>query len=347
MPFGAERQLARDLVVAAVVVGHERARALVGPLHRPPERARRVRQADVLRVDRRLHAERAADVVGPDAHLVGRHAEDVDQLALLAPNPLARRRKGELAARLVVGADPCPRLHRGDDDARVPHGQFGDMRRPRDGGGHLLRLAPDEVQADVVRHLVVELRRPGLDRLARHRHRRQRLDVHLHRLRRILRLHVGLGHHAGDRVAAEAHLVRGKRLADGLVHRRAVALLEVEGALERAVRRQVRGGVDGEHAGHRLCVFNRNAFDDPVGVRAAHDIGVRLPGLVQVVGVAAFAAEEGGVFGAADGLANHPPILNGDRPHFSHWFARTYTPAMKKAFIALLALLPALTCHGA
>jgi hypothetical protein len=41
-----------------------------------------------------------------------------------------------------------------------------------------------------------------------------------------------------------------------------------------------------------------------VRVRASHHVHVRLPRLVQVVRVAAFAAEEGRVFGAADGFAD-------------------------------------------
>jgi hypothetical protein len=47
-------------------------------------------------------------------------------------------------------------------------------------------------------------------------------------------------------------------------------------------------------------------------VRAADDAGIRLPGLVQVVGIAAFAAQEGGVFGAADGFSDHSRMINAD-----------------------------------
>jgi hypothetical protein len=45
--------------------------------------------------------------------------------------------------------------------------------------------------------------------------------------------------HAHHRVAHEAYLVFGERLADRLPHRRTVALLEVKVALARAVGRQV------------------------------------------------------------------------------------------------------------
>ena len=66
-----ERELAGRLVVAAVIVGDEAARALVGPFHRAAELARRMQHADIFGKDRRLHAERAADIAGEHAHLVG------------------------------------------------------------------------------------------------------------------------------------------------------------------------------------------------------------------------------------------------------------------------------------
>ena len=69
-----ERQLGDALVVAAVMVAQEALGALVGPLHRPAERLRRQQQRAVLGIDLRLHAERAADIAGQHAHLVGRHA---------------------------------------------------------------------------------------------------------------------------------------------------------------------------------------------------------------------------------------------------------------------------------
>src|SRR6202008_758639 len=100
--------------------------------------------------------------------------------------------------------------------------------------------------------------------------------------------------------------------------RRSVALLEVQWALVRAVRCQVRGGVDREYPGHALGVLNRDSLQGAMRMRTSHQVRIGLPGLVQVVGIAAFAAEEGGVFGAADGFTNHCRIINGDRPHFSH-----------------------------
>ena len=76
------------------------------------------------------------------------------------------------------------------------------MRGLREGSGNLLRLAEEEVERHVPGNVVVELRRIRLGRVARERHGRQRLDVELHRLRRVLRLYGALGHHARHRVAS-------------------------------------------------------------------------------------------------------------------------------------------------
>ena len=70
-----ERQLGGHLVVAAVRVGDKAAGALVGPFDRAAEFARRVQHAEIFRHVRLLHAERAADPVGNDPHLVAPDAE--------------------------------------------------------------------------------------------------------------------------------------------------------------------------------------------------------------------------------------------------------------------------------
>src|SRR2546421_711087 len=58
--FPIQRQLGGHLMIAAMLVGKEAAGALVGPFHRPLQLARRMREADVLRINGALHPERAA-----------------------------------------------------------------------------------------------------------------------------------------------------------------------------------------------------------------------------------------------------------------------------------------------
>ncbi len=110
MPLGVERQLGRRLVVAAVGVGDEALRALVGPFDRPAEIARGVEEAGVFGIGPRLHPEGAAHIAGEHAHLVGWHFQNIvgdlvseSERALAAdvqgPLPVLRRRSSPIAER--------------------------------------------------------------------------------------------------------------------------------------------------------------------------------------------------------------------------------------------------------
>ncbi len=70
--LGVQRQFARHVVVAAVAVGQEAVGARVGPLDRTAQHARGMQHGDVFRIHAGLHAERAADIAGQHAHLLGR-----------------------------------------------------------------------------------------------------------------------------------------------------------------------------------------------------------------------------------------------------------------------------------
>ena len=128
LALGVERELADEFMVAAVMVGHEALEAVGGPLHRPAELLRGMQDRHVFGIDRRLHAERAADIAGQHVHLVGRHAEDVDELALHAERALAADVHRVAAARLVERRDRGARLHRVDHEAAVDQRQLGDVR---------------------------------------------------------------------------------------------------------------------------------------------------------------------------------------------------------------------------
>ena len=76
LAFGVERQLAVDLLRAAVAVGQKAGRALVGPFHRTAQRLRRMQDADIFGIVDVLHAERAADIGGQQVDLLVRHLQD-------------------------------------------------------------------------------------------------------------------------------------------------------------------------------------------------------------------------------------------------------------------------------
>ena len=109
-----EREFADQVVVAAVAVGNEAAGALVGPLHRTAERARRMQHADIFGKYRGLHAERAADLPVMTCISFGVDAERFGDVGAHAEHALRANVKREAAA--VVGSERGARLHRVDDE---------------------------------------------------------------------------------------------------------------------------------------------------------------------------------------------------------------------------------------
>ncbi len=161
-----------------------------------------------------------------------------------------------------------------------------------------------EVETDVAGHAVEQRGCAGRDSLRGRGHDRQRLDVHFDRFGGVLGLQQGLGDHAGDRIADEAHLVGRQRRPRRLLQVGAVLALERQRRLQGAVLREVRAGVDRDHALHLLGGGGVDRLDPPVRHGRAQDEGMRLIRQVDVVGVAAFAAQQRGVFLARHRLAD-------------------------------------------
>ena len=252
--FGIERQLGMDQLRAALAVGEEAGRTLVGPFHRPAQRLCRMQDAGIFGIVQVLHAEGAADIGGEDAHLLRRDVQDLRHDRLVAGHALGRHLQGVALARLVVMAERDPRLHRhhgdaGVDDIELCHVRGAGKGRLDPGG-----VAIVVIERHVVGDVVIKLRRARLGRLRGIGHGRQRLDVELDGFRRIARLRHRLGHDKGDRVADIAHLVGRQRHAVGLQEGRAVAALERQAAAEGVEigAREVRAGPYPEHARHAL-----------------------------------------------------------------------------------------------
>ncbi len=136
----------------------------------------------------------------------------------------------------------------------------------------------------------------------------QHVDIERHRLGRVARLVLRLGDHDGDGVADEAHLAAGQRMARRQRHRRPIAIFEVraERAFQRAVahRREIGGGIHRDDARHGLGRIGVDALEHAVRVGAAHEGGVELARQAHIVGIAALAAHEDGIFLPLHGLAD-------------------------------------------
>ena len=235
MPLGIECEFGGLFVVAAVAVRHEARRALVGPFHRTAEQFRGVQDADVFRIDRRLHAERTADVAGEDVHLVRRGLHGAGHAGLQPHHALADRMQRVALFGLVVFADGGAGLHRVDDQPRVENFQLHLVRGAGEGGGHLLGVAVVIVERDVVGDILEDRRRAVRVRLGEVDHHGQRLDVEFDRFSGVLGLQQRIRHHAGDRIAHEADFVGRQHGAARLLHVGAVAALEWQRRLDGAV----------------------------------------------------------------------------------------------------------------
>ena len=226
-----ERKLGVGDVVARLAVAEERFRARRDPLHRTAGDLGRPQHQRRFVVDRALHAERAADVAGDDAHLVLRHLEH-ELAQLLAEGEVALQRgvDGVVIVVLAIDADRAARLHARRGDAVDHEVMLDDLVGLGEGGVGLGLVAFQMHEADVVRAVVPDQRRARLDRLRGRDDRRQRLVVDLDQLGRVHRLVHGLGDHEGDVVADPAHAVARQRAVARPVERRAVAALRARTA---------------------------------------------------------------------------------------------------------------------
>ena len=189
MAVGVERQLGLGDVVARLRVAEEGLRARARPFDRPAGQLRGEQHQRDLVVDRRLHAEAAADVAGDDAHLAFRHLEDLPrQFGAIGVRALQGRVDRVVVGGGVVVADAAARLHRrrghAVDDEAVPD----DMRRRGEGGVGRRLVAFEIDKGDVVGAVVPDARRAGLERRRGRDDRRQRLVFDLDQFGRVRRL---------------------------------------------------------------------------------------------------------------------------------------------------------------
>ena len=292
--------------VPAVMIGGEAFGARVGPLDGPLQHPRGMQDGDVFGEHRRLHAERAADMAGQNAHILRLCAEHECEIGPHPEDALRRGAENPALRPLVPFADRRARLHRVDDNAVVDEVDCGDVRRLREGGIDRRRIAEQEVEGHVAGRLVVELRRAFGDGVLKLHHGRQRLDVEHNGFGGIAGRGRCLGDDKGDRIADIAHPVDGQGRPRRLPHRRAVPVLAREPARQEAVpgRHDIPPGHNSENAGHRHRRLAVDAAEDAVGVGAADEDAVSLARHGEIVGVAALAAHEGRVLVAGHRLAD-------------------------------------------
>ena len=162
------------------------------------------------------------------------------------------------------------------------------------------RVAMAKLRGDVAARLGPDLRSAGLERGARIDHGRQRLVLHIDRVRRVARLGARLRDHRGDRFADEAHGACSQGMPGRRCAGRAVRTLEVRRRRQRlhAGPNKIFAGDHGGDAGHRGRGLGIDSGEPGMGVRRAQEDDVELLRRRVVVGEDALALEQLVVFDA-------------------------------------------------
>ena len=284
--------------------------AVLLPFHRTAELHRRGRNHRLLRIERRLGAEAAADQRRdhPDRFQVA-----LEQIGQGAAAKMRRLRRGP--DRQHVGGRIVARQHgaalQGHRRAAMQmHLLLEHMRRVLERGVDVA-VAHRHEGGDVRGEIGMHRRRAGLHRVAGVAHRRQRLVVDRDRRRRVLRQMPAVRHHHGDGLADVADLVAGERDLRARRPDRRIGHQHRDLAGGDA-RRHVAGGQHGMDARHGAGRRAVDAADAGVAMRAADEGRVQCARQVHVIDELAPPGQERGVFEARDPCAKvlcaHPGL---------------------------------------
>ena len=219
---------------------------------------------------------------------------------------LAGRVQRPVARRRVEVAKRDTRFHRIGDQPVVGQVQLDDFMGA---GEHAIdhRLVADHpVVAQVAGNAVMHFHGARLDRIRQVRDSRQVRVVDFQQFSSVLRFLLGFGDHYRDRVADMAHLAGGDHRMRRLRHGGAVLAVDLPAAGQAADALGRHVGAD-KHLHHARGGRRRGDIDPVDGrVRPVRplDVGIKLAGPIDVVGVVTLAAEKADVFLAADGCAD-------------------------------------------
>ena len=300
-----ERELGLRDVVAGLGVAQKGFRARGHPLHRPPDVLRCQQHQGDFVVDRRFHAEAAADVAGNHADLALRHLEHRRKLGAEGMHALKRRVDGVTVLGRVVIAEAAARLHARSGDT-IDHQTMLDdvigLGECRLGGS----LVAEELhETDIVGAVVPYPRGAVGARLGGRHGRGKRLVVGHDQFGCIERLMIGLRHHEGDIVADPAHSVLGQRRI-GRPEYAAVAPLQSVGHRQVAPSGglPIVAGEHGEHARRGLGLARVDRANARMGMRRAQHVAERHAGQHHVADIAAAALEQPRILEPGHALTN-------------------------------------------
>ena len=188
-----DADLRLDAMIAGVDVGDEAFEPVGDEFDRPLEQFRQRRRRHLVGIDMHLDAERAADVLGDDAHLVLFETEMLGEQVLRHVRRLRALIDGQaLLARIPVGDDGARLV--GDAGMAAEH--EGRLDHGIGLGKTLVRIAGIEhaLEGEIVAKLGMDHRRLGIERRFRIGHRGQHLIVDLDQRAGVLGFGAALRH---------------------------------------------------------------------------------------------------------------------------------------------------------
>ncbi len=266
-----DADLRLDAMVAGVDVGDEALEAVGDEFDRPLEQLRQRRRRHLVGIDVHLDAERAADVLGDDAHLVLFETEVLGEQVLRHVRRLRALIDGQaLLARIPVGDDGARLV--GDAGVAAEHERRLDHRVGV--GKALVGIADVEraLERQIVAELGMDHRRFRVERRFRIGHRGERLVIDANQRAGIL----GFGARAGDDRAHRFALPAGALDGDGVLRRRFDAFEMGEHAdPRRDDLGELGAGDDRDDAGRFFRCRGCDAFDARMRVRRTHEGDMR------------------------------------------------------------------------
>jgi hypothetical protein len=208
-----QSELRLDCEVPALIVAEKCLAPIARPFHRSASPARGPGEERVFRIKEVPRTEIAAHVPANAPDLLGWHTQDLGEVEpQLGDATAATGVKRVIPGRRIVFGRRGARLHRDAGDALHPRVEPNDMGGAPESLCSRRLVSNLDVDAEIIRRIIPQVRGTRLQRVGSPHYRRQRLIGDLEQLGRVLGLVDGLGDDHSDRLADKTGLIGRHRV---------------------------------------------------------------------------------------------------------------------------------------
>ena len=288
--------------------------AVLDPFHRPAEPARQIRDQQIFRIDVALDAKAAADVERDAADFCLGQPQHAGRLALEPMHHLGGGPDRHRIGARIVQADDAAAFHWQCDVAVMVETPLQPARRAFENGIGIA-FADGEGADQVGGEFVVDDGGAGFERFFWIEHRRQRLEIELDQLRRVLGGIAALRHDDRNRLADVADLVMGQqrllRIDELVLHQRRPFARQRQLRIRhrRQLADKLRPGQHMENAGRRRGARHVDRLDARMRVRAPHQHRMQHVRQFEIGNVLAAAGQEPPVLAPRHGAADEGGLV--------------------------------------